>query len=260
MDAPINKPAIWKITCRFYGELNLFLPNHLKWRDFKVGFKGRESVKDKIEALGVPHTEVDLILVNGKSVDFSHILKDGDNIGVYPVFETPDIQGFIHLSCMPLGKIRFIADVNIHDIVKIMRALGLDVVEDLTLSPEEIVHISKEEERTILTGSKALLKRRRVTHGIFIRPGNREEQIQRIVVRLSLRDLCRPFSRCLLCNTLLEAVAKDAVWERIPPKTRRRFNDFARCPSCGRLFWKGSHYEQIGAKVERILRPLLLKN
>jgi uncharacterized protein len=139
-----------------------------------------------------------------------------------------------------------------------MRALGLDVFEDLTLSPKEIVHMSRNEKRTILTGSPNLLKRKRVTHGIFIRSGNREEQIRRIVDRLSLKDLCRPFSRCLICNTLLEVVAKDVVWERIPMKTRRHCNDFARCPSCDRLFWKGTHYEKIKAKVDRILSPLFL--
>lgn len=258
MDASTGNPSTGKITFRFYEELNDFLPNHLRKRDFGSKFKGRQSVKDKIESLGVPHTEVDLILVNGKSVDFGYILEDGDQISVYPVFETLDIQGVTRLRRLPLRRPRFIADVNIHDIVKTMRLLGLDVFEDKTLSPDEIVHISRKERRIILTGSPNLLKRRGVTHGIFIRSGNREEQIRRIVERLSLKDLCRPFSRCLLCNTLLEAVEKEAVRERIPPKTRRRCSDFARCPSCDKLFWRGNHYEKIEVKVDRILGPLFV--
>ena len=247
-----------EITCRFYEELNDFLPPARRKRDFRSEFKGRESVKDKIEALGVPHTEVDLLLVNGKSVDFTYILQNGDRISVYPMFETLDIQGVTRLRRLPLRKPRFIADVNIHDVVKTMRALGLDVMEDRTLSSGEIADISRNEKRIILSTSRQLLKLRRVAHGIFIRPRHREEQVRRIVDRLSLRDLCKPFSRCLRCNTLLEAVAKNAVWKRIPPKTRKRCNDFARCPSCDRLYWKGTHYQKIKAKVDRILNPLPL--
>ena len=82
-----------EVTFRFYEELNDFLPAGKRKRDFQSPFKGRESIKDKIEALGVPHTEVDLILVNGNSVDFGYILQDRDRISVYPVFETLDIQG-----------------------------------------------------------------------------------------------------------------------------------------------------------------------
>ncbi len=249
-----------EITCRFYGELNDFLPKDVRQRDFDSGFKGRESVKDKIEALGIPHTEVDFILANGKSVDFTYILQDGDRISVYPLFEFSRLAGVTHLGRLPSGSPRFIADVNIHDVVKTMRALGLDVVEDRCLSSGEIADMAGNENRIILTTSRRLLKLRRVINGIFIRPGNREEQIRRILNRLSLNDLCRPFSRCLCCNTLLEPVPKADIWQRIPPKPRKRCNDFARCPSCDRLYWKGTHYEKIKANVDRILRPLHLRS
>lgn len=222
-------------------------------KGFDSQFKGRESVKDKVEALGVPHTEVDVILVNGRSVGFDYILEDGDYISVYPMTETLKIPDITHLRCLPTGSPRFIADINIHDIARTMRALGLDVFQDSALSPQEIVDISINEKRIILTTSRQLLKRKRVVHGIFVRQSNREAQIQKIVNCFSLKGLCKPFSRCLLCNTLLETVAKESVMERIPPKTRNYCNDFARCPSCDRLYWKGTHYQKIKAKVDRIL-------
>jgi len=102
-----------------------------------------------IEALGVPHTEVDLILVNGKSVDFGYIIQHGDRISVYPTFESLDIKDVTRLREVPLRQTRFIADINIRDIVKYMRALGLDVCYDASLSPREIIRISKRENRTI---------------------------------------------------------------------------------------------------------------
>lgn len=242
-----------EIICRFYKELNDFLPSVCRRLDFKSEFKGRESVKDKVEALGVPHTEVDVILVNGRSMGFDYILKNGDYVSVYPITKPLKMPGVTHLKCLPTGSPRFIADINIHDIAKTMRALGLDVFQDSTLSPQEIVDISIHEKRIILTTSRQLLKRKRVVHGIFIRQDNRESQIQKIVNCFSLKGLCKPFSRCLLCNTILDMVAKESVWERIPPKTRHRCNDFARCPSCDRLYWKGTHYRKIRDKVDRIM-------
>ena len=193
-----------KAIFRFYEELNDFLPDNRKKRDFEVDFSGRRSIKDMIEALGVPHTEIDLILINGKSVDFSHILHEGDRVSVYPVFEYLNIKKVTRLRKLPLRKTMFIADVNLGDIVKLMRILGLDVKFNPTATPRQIIDLSIKENRTILTKSKKLLKLKDVTHGIFIRPGTTEKQVRRILDDLELKDRLRPFSRCLHCNHLLD--------------------------------------------------------
>jgi uncharacterized protein with PIN domain len=240
-------------TFRFYEELNDFLPFDRRKVDFQCGFKGRESVKDMIEALGVPHTEVDLILVNGVSVDFGYILQDGDRISVYPVFESLDIRDVTHLRNLPLRETRFIADVNIGDIVKHMRALGLDVYCDLTLSPRDIIRISRAEKRTILTKSRKLLKYRDVARGIFIRPGTVIEQIRGIIDFLSLRGVMVPFSRCLECNSSLVRVKKESVFERIPLRARAFHNDYSYCSGCDRIYWQGTHFARIKKVVNEIL-------
>jgi len=241
------------VIFRFYEELNDFLPGASRKRDFEGAFKGRESVKDMIEALGVPHTEVDLILVNGASVGFDHILQNGDRISVYPVFESLDIRDVTHLRDLPLRETRFIADVNIGDIVKYMRALGLDVYCDPTFSPRDIVRISKEESRTILTKSRKLLKHREVTRGVFIRPGTTVEQIRGIIDLLSLRGMITPFSRCLACNTPLVKVEKESVFDRIPPNSRGLYADYAYCSGCDRIYWQGTHFTQIKKALHEIL-------
>src|SRR5205823_3014382 len=79
------------ISIRFYAELGDFLAPGRRQIAFDQAVKDRASIKDVIESLGVPHTEVDLILVNGESVDFSYHVQDGDRISVYPVFEALDI-------------------------------------------------------------------------------------------------------------------------------------------------------------------------
>jgi uncharacterized protein with PIN domain len=242
-----------EIMCRFYGELNDFLPTAGQKQKFCSPFKGRESVKDKVEALGIPHTEVDVIVVNGQSVGFDYILENGDDISVYPWTEAIMLPKVTRLKRLPADPSRFVADINIRDVVKTMRSLGLDVLEDPTLSAKEIIDISLKDGRIILSGSRQLLKRKRVAYGIFIRRDHREAQIQRIIKMLSLKSHCSPFTRCFLCNTNLEKVSKESVWKRIPPRTRRRCNTFARCPSCDRLYWNGTHYQKIRAKVDRIL-------
>jgi uncharacterized protein with PIN domain len=242
-----------EVIFRFYEELNDFLPAQRRKRDFQVDFKGRESVKDMIEALGVPHTEVDLILVNGKSVDFRCIIQDKDRISVYPTFESLDIKDVTHLREIPLRQTRFIADINIRDIVKYMRALGLDVYYDASLSPREIIRISKRENRTILTKSRKLLKFRDVTHGIFIRPGTTVEQVKRVIDYLSLRELIEPFSMCLKCNKPLVGVPKERILEKIPPKTREFYDEYSYCKVCDKIYWKGTHYIKIRKVIDAIL-------
>lgn len=206
-----------------------------------------------IEALGVPHTEIDLILINGRSVDFTYILQDGDRVSVYPVFESLNIENVTHLRKIPLRRTRFIADVNIGDITKYMRLLGLDVYDDPTLSVQGIIEISKRENRIILTKSRKLLKFKEVTHGIFIRPGTFDEQIRRIIDYLNIKDQIKPFSRCLRCNSVLESVSKETIADRIPARTKELCHEYAHCKSCDKIYWKGTHFIKMSKVIAGIL-------
>ena len=162
-----------KVTFRFYEELNDFLPKYRRKVDFEATFKGKRSIKDMIEALGVPHTEVDLILVDGKSVDFTYILQDKDRVSVYPVFESLNITNVTHLRKIPLRRNKFIADINLGNIVKYMRALGFDLFYNSLLSTREIIEISKRENRIILTKDSKLLKFKDVSdvllHSLYLK-------------------------------------------------------------------------------------------
>ncbi|MBW2018017.1 MAG: twitching motility protein PilT [Deltaproteobacteria bacterium] len=200
-----------KAIFRFYEELNDFLPEHRRKTDFEVTFEGKRSIKDMIEALGVPHTEIDLILVNGKSIDFDYIIQDEDRVSVYPVFEYLNIENVTRLRKIPLRRIKFIADNDLGDIVKYLRMLGFDVYYDPLLSNREIIKVSRQEKRIILTRSKRLLKYKEVTHGIFVRAEAIEKQIKRIIGYLDIKDNMKPFSRCLHCNSPLESVPKEEI-------------------------------------------------
>lgn len=242
-----------KATFRFYEELNDFLPTHKRKTDFEATFKGKRSIKDMIEALGVPHTEIDLILVNGNSVDFNYILQDEDRVSVYPVFESLNITTVARLRKIPLRRNKFIADINLGDIVKYMRVLGFDLYYDPLLSTREIIELSKRENRIILTKSRKLLKFKEVSHGIFIRPDTTTEQIRRIIDCLDIKGNIKPFSRCLGCNTLLNIVAKEKILDKIPPKTKEFCDEYVQCPSCNKIYWKGTHFIHMKKVVRQIL-------
>ena len=238
---------------RFYEELNDFLPKQRRKKDFKAEFKGKKSIKDTIEALGIPHREIDLILVNGKSVGFNYLLQDHDRVSVYPVFESFNITKVTRLRKTPLRRHAFIADINLAHMAKYMRLLGFDLYYDPGLSAREIIDISKVENRIILTRSRKLLKFKDVIRGIFIRPGTTIEQIRQIIADLDIKDHIKPFSRCLGCNTLLKRVRKEKIVHRIPAKTKDRCDEYAQCPRCDKIYWKGTHFINMKKVVSQIL-------
>lgn len=231
-----------KVYLRFYEELNDFLPEEKRKKRFAHQFIDRTSVKDLIESLGVPHTDVDLILVNGKSVNFKYLINDGDDISVYPVFESFDITEVQHLRPKPLRNPKFVADVHLGRLTKYLRIIGLDVLYENNFEDDEIVSISIKEKRAILTKDRGILKRNEVTHGYWVRATKVEAQAKEVLERFNLQKEIKELSRCIECNDLLEPVKKETIIKQLPPKVALSQNEFSKCPSCDNIYWKGSHY------------------
>ncbi|OGU57743.1 MAG: twitching motility protein PilT [Ignavibacteria bacterium RBG_13_36_8] len=242
-----------KLHLRFYEELNDFLPANKSKKRVEHPFIDRTTVKDLIESLGVPHTEVDLILVNQKSVGFDYLVDDCDDISVYPVFESFDISGVQHLRPTPLRIPKFILDVHLGKLAKYMRMLGLDTLYSNSYNDEEIIKISLKEKRTILTKDRGILKRNEVTHGYWVRSTNSEKQIAEIIERFDLKQSVSQFSRCLECNKLLTKIKKENIIDRIPPKVRAQHEDYYICKECDRIYWAGSHYDKMKSLIKKIL-------
>jgi hypothetical protein len=241
-----------KVYLRFYEELNDFLPEEKKKKRFAHQFIDRTSVKDLIESLGVPHTEVDLILVNGKSVNFKYLINDGDNISVYPMFESFDITEVQQLRPKPLRNPKFVADVHLGKLTKYLRMIGLDVLYKNNFEDDEIVSISLKEKRAILTKDRGILKRNEVTHGYWIRTTKAEAQAKEVLERFNLQKEIKEFSRCIECNDLLEPIKKEEIINQLPPKVKQTKEEFRFCPSCKKIYWKGTHYRRMLAFVQSI--------
>ena len=238
---------------RFYAELNDFLPYSHRQVTFTIPFQGRPSIKDTVESLGVPHTEIDLILINGVSVDFTHPVADGDQVSVYPVFEGLDISPVTRLRPQRLRDPRFVLDIHLGRLAGYLRLLGFDSLYRNDYGDEELAQISAAEKRILLTRDRGLLKRSLVTHGYCVRSSDPRSQIKEVLARLNLTVQVVPFKRCLRCNGLLEAVEKEAIAGRLAPHTRQYFNEFFRCTNCDQLYWRGSHYEALQRLIKEIL-------
>ena len=233
---------MYKVYFRFYEELNDFLPGPKKKKRFVHNYIDHASVKDMIEALGIPHTEIDLILVNGKSIDFRYIINDGDNVSVYPVFESFDISDAQHLRPKPLREPKFVVDVQLGKLARYLRMLGFDVLYSNSYNDDEIVKVSRIEKRTILTKDRNILKRSEVTHGYFVRNDDIVNRTKEIIKRFDLKKEINEFTRCLECNNLLHSVIKEDIIDKIPTKVARWQDTFFICSICKKIYWRGTHH------------------
>ena len=241
-----------EVTIRFYAELNDFLAHSQRQVAFTYAFKPGITVKHIVEALGVPHTEIDLILVNGVSVDFSYQPMQDDQISVYPVFEAFNISPVVRLRPQPLRDSRFILDTHLGRLAAYLRMLGFNTLYENFADDDYLAFISNAETRILLTRDIGLLKRNLVTHGCYIRSSDPRQQIVEILQRLDLADQITPFRRCLRCNTLLLPVGKAEVEARLLPDTRQYYQEFQVCPSCEQIYWKGSHYQNMLAFIQQV--------
>ncbi|PSR53707.1 hypothetical protein AHMF7605_09310 [Adhaeribacter arboris] len=236
----------------FFGNLNDFLPSSQKAIVVFHSFSGTPAVKDAIEALGVPHPEVDVILVNGKPEDFYYLLQLNDTVSVYPAgLYNVHFAAYSRQATLPVWN-KFILDVHLGKLVKSLRLLGFDTLYRTDYDDKTIVQLSVMEERIILTRDVGLLKHKAVLWGYWLRSQHPEKQLAEVLAYFHLLPVIQPFTRCLVCNGTLSLVPKESILEKLLPKTKRYFQEFHQCQSCGRVFWKGSHYERMEAFVEKL--------
>lgn len=210
------------------------------------------SLKDAIEALGVPHTEVGHILADGESANFSHSLTPDCVYDVHPQASPVDVTQGTALCPTPFQRTAFIADVNVGALARLLRLLGLDTAFLNTLDDAEIARISADEKRIVLTRDRALLKRSAVIWGRLIRAEDAEAQLLETLTHFGISGPFKPFSRCIHCNARLVPVDKAAIIHRLLPLTRKYFNQFHSCPACDKIYWAGSHHEAMLRRLSRL--------
>ncbi|WP_321515093.1 Mut7-C RNAse domain-containing protein [Marinifilum fragile] len=238
---------------RFYAELNDFLPLYRRQRVFEEWYKTPICVGDTMVSLGVPFSEVDLILVNGTSVGMNHMLCEYDRISVYPKFESLDISANSKLRERPLRESKFILDCHLGKLARYLRMLGFDCLYKNHMDDDVIIEIAKRDDRIILTRDKLLLKSSRITHGYFVRAIEKHAQLKEVVEKFDLYSQFKSFSRCMTCNHPLQAVSTEEILHKIDEDTAQIFQEFYLCPDCDKVFWKGSHFKRMEEFVRRLV-------
>ncbi len=239
-----------EVSFRFYAQLNDFLPVNRRGRRFTHVLGALGSVKDTIEALGVPHPEVDVILVNGTAEEFTCRLRDGDDVAVYPEFRSIDLAGVRRAGADAPHPVRFALDVHLGKLASLLRLAGFDAV--VVVEDADLANTAARDIRVALTRDVGLLKRNVVRHGYWVRHADPESQLAEVLERFDLVDRMQPFTRCVRCNGLLVAVNAEAISDRLLPRTRACFREFHTCPGCSRIYWQGSHYERLSRLLERV--------
>lgn len=227
---------------RFYAYLNEFLPYKLRQRAIPLTLSHKNTIKDKIEALGIPHTEVELILANNKSVAFDYQIQNKDHITVYPPFVNFPIHEISKVRNEYPDEIRFILDVHLGKLARYLRLAGFDCLYRNDYEDEYIIEIGNKEKRCILTRDKGILFNGKVKLGGFVRAIQPNLQFEEVLERFQLRDKMAPFTRCMECNGKIQEVKKSLVEDRIPKETKKYFNRFFQCNNCKKIYWEGNHY------------------
>lgn len=245
----ISAHAVPSASFRFYGTLNDFLPAARRQATLVCEIASGASVKDLVEALGVPHTEIDHLVVSGRFVDFAYVVRDGDRVAAYPSFRRLHLER-AHLAPPPQADPRFVADVHLGRLAGYLRLAGFDVEYRNDYSDHELVAVSAREDRVVLTRDVGVLKHSAVRRGYFVRETQPARQLVEVLRRFDLASRAAPFTRCIRCNALLAAVPKSEVERRLPPRTREDYDEFSRCPACGGVYWRGSHYSRMRAFLD----------
>lgn len=243
------------VELSFYGYLPQLLSRPFRGKsDLLYELKRKTSIKDLIESLGVPHTEIDLIIVNNTDeIDFSYIVMPGDSIKVYPVSSQTDfLAPSLIRPALPHG-FKFICDINIGKLARWLRIFGFDTVYENNLEDDELAEMASKTQRILLSKDSNLLKRKKVIWGHLVRVNDPTEQIVDIVQLFQLERLVQPYRRCLRCNGQLLGVNKEKVDHLLEPLTRKYYTVFHQCDTCGQVYWQGSHRSEMETNLQAVL-------
>lgn len=237
---------------RFYGELKDLLRAEHSSGLLLHEFRGRQSLKDRIETLGVPHTEVSLILREGEPVDFSYLVQSGDDLSVFPTWQTLKLPADLDLQPEPPKPIKFVLDAHLGKLASYLRMLGFDCLYSNDYDDAELAGVQKDEKRILLTRDRGLLKRSRVRWGCLLHSHEPRRQLREVMIRYDIAEEIDEFGRCPLCNGGLKEIAKEKIVHRLEPLTKEYFHFFKICSDCDKIYWRGSHFDRIQDLVESL--------
>ena len=241
----------FKVRLCFHGDLHVFLGSRAASNAvFERRLTEKTSIKDVIESCGVPHPEVDLILVDEQPVGFDQTLDNEAKVEVFPVQNRDTVHTDKRLQTT--GILRFVVDGHLGSLARNLRLLGFDVAYGQNADDRQLLEVMARENRALLTRDRRLLMHGIVQHGYWPRSQNPDEQTIEVIRRFDLSEMIAPFTRCLRCNAPLEEAAKADIIEKLEPLTKIYYDQFRRCPGCEQIYWSGSHFAKLQKRIEEI--------
>ncbi len=222
-------------------ELTFFLRPKWRAQPAPVTCDGVSTLGHVVESIGVPLTEVGSLLVNGSPAERGYRPRDGDTVQVLPI---PRPQR--------LAETRFLLDVHLGTVARRLRLIGVDTAYHRDADDDDLIEEANASGRVLLTQDRGLLRRRTLWLGAYVRGGDPDAQLADVLDRFAPE--LAPWTRCTSCNGSLVQARKADVESQLQPGTRRTYEAFARCQSCGRVYWRGAHSKRLEATIDAATR------
>jgi uncharacterized protein with PIN domain len=149
---------------------------------------------------------------------------------------------------------KFVVDGMLGKLAKWLKILGFDVAYDNKAEDSALVRLARKQGCVLLTRDVRLQEEAGDIPSLFIESEKWQEQVEQVLGDLNLQRLARPYSRCISCNIELKNLPKKKAKNLVAPFILERAASFAICPECGRVFWPGTHFEDMDSKLAKILR------
>ena len=240
------------LTLTFHDSLAGLLNKDIRHGRIQYALNRRASIKDIIESLGIPHTEIGKIIVHGAETGFDYLPSLDVAIHIHPMTRAVVASLPNTLWQERWSFDAFMVDVNVMKLARNLRIAGFDTTIVPELDLVDIGAVASEQERVILTRNRQLLKCSTVMFGQLLRSEEHRIQLREVASRFGLASRMQPFSRCLTCNGSLEPVKKKSIEHLLKPLTRKYYTQFKRCTLCQAIYWHGSHTPHIQAILAEV--------
>ena len=233
------------VRFKIFGRLKKFLGKPFQSDVIDLRWEEHRTLKDWIESLGIPHTEIGLVKVDTDSADLNSRLPSKCVVEVFEIEGPYDPRTEIMPGQTALGSVKFIADVHLGKLVRYLRILGLDCLYEEPWDDHILAQKAHDQKRIMLSRDMGLLQRKCISHGQFLHSDAPIKQAQEILKRYKIYDLCQPMSRCVSCNAPMNPVDKVKIEHLIEKGTKASYDKFFQCTSCSKVYWHGAHVKNI---------------